>query len=193
MSTKDRTTSVPMALEQSTTGWTPVSSPAGRKHRWRTKGRGLQKPLPRYSQILSGAYRGRLGIRIIPQLLEPILCSEVEQEVQDRAPRAYLDGCRRPSFQARRLLPGEGGCAKPAPLERLSSRRRRSSVPSCFGIRVICSMGLQRLKRAATATKRPPRKPAKSSIGHGRRTILQDPLPLSPNLLEKFPSSFRST
>jgi hypothetical protein len=43
MSTKDRTTSVPMALEQSTTGWTPVSSPAGRKHRWRTKGRGLIK------------------------------------------------------------------------------------------------------------------------------------------------------
>jgi hypothetical protein len=43
--------------------------------------------------------------------------------------------------------------------ERLSSlRRRSSSVPSCFGVRVICSMGgLQRLKRAATATKRPPR------------------------------------
>ena len=158
---------------------------------------------------MSGAFWGRLGIRITAQLLEPILCSEVEQEVQDRAPRAYRraypGACRRPGFQARRLLPGEGGCAKPAPprsqrlLETSASserprslRRRSSSVPSCFGVRVICSMGgLPRLKRAATASKRPP-KPPKCSIGHGRRIILHDPSLSRQICSRSFPGSFRS-
>jgi hypothetical protein len=37
MRTKDRTTSVPLALKQSTTGLRPVSCPVGRQHRWGTK------------------------------------------------------------------------------------------------------------------------------------------------------------
>ena len=62
MRTKDRTTSVPLAQEQSTTDSTPVSSPVGRQRRWETNQ--IQK-----AKDQSGAHPSLAPVQVEPREL----------------------------------------------------------------------------------------------------------------------------